>query len=97
MKSNSLTTILNWALAASAILSIVFFIQYFFRTRELRTLQPQVQMEVAKYNNAQVFVKLLSDDLTEYSKHDPGILPLLKSVSAKPAQTGEATNPPAAH
>lgn len=92
MKSNLLTTVLNWVLAASVILSIIFLWQFFSRTHDLRALQPQLQVEVAKYQAVHGSLNLLMNDLNEYSKRNKDILPILESVKPKPASNA----PPAA-
>jgi len=83
MKNNPTTTILNWLLAASVLLSAICFTQFFFRTREMRSLQRQV----INYQNTRTAVNLLVNDVVAYSKRNPAILPILESVGVKPAQS----------
>ncbi|HKI69424.1 MAG TPA: hypothetical protein VKA67_07545, partial [Verrucomicrobiae bacterium] len=91
MKSNPFTTALTWLLGTSVILSVIFSIQYLFRTRELRSLQSQV----AQYQMTQQHMNQLLADLVEYSKHDPAIQPILESVGLKRTPTTSSTKPAA--
>jgi hypothetical protein len=88
MKNNLFTTVLSWLLATSVILSVVFCLQFIFRTRELRRLQN----EMARYQNTHQVLNILLNDLAQYSRRDPGITPILQSLGIR--ITG--TNPPAA-
>lgn len=99
MKNNLLTTILTWVLATSLILSMVFCIQFFFKTRELR----QHQGDMARYQNTRQFVNLLVNDTVEYAKRDQGVAPILEVIGIKmtkvppaAAGTAPATTKPAA-
>ena len=91
MKSNPFTTALTWLLGTSVILSIIFSIQYLFRTRELRSLQAQV----AQYQVTQQHLNQLLNDLVEYSKHDSAIEPILETVGLKRNPAAAATKPAA--
>ena len=88
MKNNLSTTVLTWLLATSVILSIVFCLQFVFRTRELRRLQG----EVARYQTTHTMLNVLLNDLATYSRRDPGINPILESLGIRMNRT----NPPAA-
>lgn len=91
MKSNPFTTALTWLLGTSVILSVIFSIQYLFRTRELRSLQSQV----AQYQVTQQHVNQLLADLVEYSKHDTNIEPILQTVGLKRTPATPSTKPAA--
>ena len=79
MKNNLFTTILSWVLVTSLVLSVVFSIQFFFRTREMRMLQG----EMARYQNTRAYVNMLVNDILEYYKTDPGIAPVLETIGIK--------------
>jgi len=91
MKNNPTGVILNWALGIGLILLFVGGVQYFFRTKEMRSLQTKV----GSFQNRQVIVNSLVSDVMEYSKRNPAIDPVLESIGLKPtksASTG-ATKP----
>ena len=79
MKNNLFTTVLSWLLATSVILSVVFCLQFVFRTRELRTLQG----EMARYQNTHQVLNILLNDVATYSRRDPGITPILQSLGIR--------------
>jgi hypothetical protein len=83
MKNNLVTTILNWVLAGSLVLTVWFCTMFFFRTRELRTDGALLQMEANKYQNNRNFMNLLLNDTVEYSKRNPDIDRVLESVGLK--------------
>jgi hypothetical protein len=87
MKSDTLTTVLNFVLVLFAVGGVIFAILTFTRTRELRTLTPQV-------NQAQMIMRQMNGligDLVEYNKtaKSPeltGLLqPFLQPPASKPA------------
>ena len=93
MKNNSTTTILNWLLTASLLLSMILGFQFFNQTREHRSLLRQV----VGYQNRRSVLGLLVNEAAEYSKRNPAILPILESVGIKPAQPASTgVNKPAA-
>ena len=79
MKNNLFTTVLSWLLATSLILSVVFCLQFIFRTRELR----QHQNTMASYQNTHQVLNVLLNDVAAYSRHDPGINPILQSLGIR--------------
>jgi uncharacterized membrane protein len=85
MKSTT-TTILNWLLAASLLLSAICFVQYFFRTREQRALQ----RTVVNYQVTHATLNMLVADTVEYSKRNPAILPILETIGVKQGQAAPA-------
>lgn len=89
MKNNLFTTVLGWLLATSVILSIVFCLQFIFRTREMRRLQAQV----SRYQNTHAVLNVLLNDVVDYSRHDHGIDPILRSlgITIAPTNPGAAT------
>lgn len=80
MKSNLLVTILNWILATSLILSLIFSYQFFKRTRELRTETLTLQQEQVRFQQNIGSMNMLINDLVEYSKKNPKINPILESI-----------------
>jgi RecB family endonuclease NucS len=92
MKNNATTTILNWLLAASLLFSAICFVQYFFWTREQRSLRGKV----VAYQVTHTTLNLLVNEAMDYSKRNPTILPILETIGVKQAQTAPAgTNKPA--
>ncbi len=79
MRSNPLTTALTWILGTSVILSVIFSIQFLFRTRELRTLQGQL----GQIQATQQRLNQLLNDVAEYGSHNPAIKPVLESAGLK--------------
>jgi hypothetical protein len=98
MKSNLFTTILNWVLVTSLVLSIVFCVQFFFRTRELRSQTALFQQEMARLQNNRSLLSALANEVMEYSKRDQGVIPVLETIGIKPVKGASAgsTNRPAA-
>jgi hypothetical protein len=88
MKNNSLTTALGWLLTISVILSVVFFVQFAFRTRELR----RCQTDLGIYQQRHQVLNMMLNDLAGYSRVDPGIVPILQSLGIK-AQTNAPAAP----
>ena len=91
MKNNLFTTVLTWLLATSVILSIVFCLQYIFRTREIRRISAEVQL----YQQRHAFLNSLVSDVVEYSKHDSNIDPILESVGVRVNRAGAGAAAPA--
>ena len=97
MKNNLLTTILNWILAAGLILSAVFAVQHFFRTRDLRTQSATLQQEMQRFPSNRALLNALVNEVVEFSKRDQTILPVLETIGLKPeVAAGANTNKPAA-
>jgi hypothetical protein len=91
MKSNGTTTILNWALAVVVAATAIFGVQYFFKTREVRTLQTQVVV----YQNKQAIVNNLIAECLEYSKRNTAIDPILEANGLKAKSSPVAPKSPA--
>jgi hypothetical protein len=79
MKSDTSTMILQGALALSLCLSAIFCIQYILMTREARLLNAQLNI----VNAYRTTIQSMINDCMEYSKKNPAIDPLLKSIGAK--------------
>jgi hypothetical protein len=86
MKSNLLKTVFDWVLVTSLLLSVLFFVQFFNRTRSLRTMQMSLQAELAQFQNTRTFLNMVVGDVMEYSKSHPDIDPILESINAKPGK-----------
>ena len=85
MKNNALTTILNWMLATSVLVSVICFVRFFNRTRDIRSYQ----RGVVAYQTTHTVLNMLIADTVEYSRRNPtnmAIAGILESVGYKPAQ-----------
>lgn len=80
---------LNWALAAAVAATVIFGVQYFFKTREVR----RQQAEVVGYQNRQVVLNNLIGECMEYSKRNAAINPILEANNLKP-KPSQATPKP---
>jgi len=89
MRSNGTTTILNWTLAAVVVLLAIFAMQYYFKTREVRSLQATV----LAYQNKQAVLNNLVAECLEYSKHNPAINPILEANHIKGQPAAAASQP----
>ncbi len=87
MKSNGITTILNWALAIAVVGVGLGALQYFFKTREARSLQSQM----AIFQNKQAIMNNLIAEAMQYSQRNPSIDPILEAIGAKPAKNAPTT------
>jgi predicted PurR-regulated permease PerM len=67
MKNSPLTTILLALLAVSAALSVLFFLMYNSKLRELRDLQ----FQVTQINQRSAAINQLMNEVLEYSKKSP--------------------------
>jgi hypothetical protein len=92
MKSNGTTTILNWALAIAVIGVGLGGTQYYFKTREARSLQSQM----LNYQNTQAVLNSLITDTMQYSQRNPSIDPILETIGAKPGKNAPAAAPKSA-
>jgi len=79
MNKSPLTTILTGALALSAFASLVLCYLYIQYTREARLLQVPATQSVMKQN----LITPLMNDIVEYSKKNPAILPVLDAAGVK--------------
>ena len=97
MKSNPLRTLLEWALIASLLLSVWYFIRFFNQSREARGLQPQLQQAMIQLQNNRVLMGNLIVNCDEYAKTHPDMSRLLEVLRAPaaPAATPAAPKPPA--
>jgi hypothetical protein len=84
--SNLTVTLLRVVLVISVLLSLVFFWGGISKERQLRELRPQA----ALVNNNLGLMNSLANDVAEYSKKNPAIIPIMESANlrtAKPAAT----------
>ncbi|MGN6553562.1 MAG: hypothetical protein ACTHLW_07550 [Verrucomicrobiota bacterium] len=90
MKNNLLKNVLDWVLATSVLLSVVFFVQFYFRTKDFRTTQASLQLEMAKYQNNRQMLPLLINDTLEYNKAHPDVnlTRILESIGVGKAAPG---------
>jgi hypothetical protein len=89
MKSNGTTAILNWALAAVVIATLWGATKYFFKTREVRSLQTQIML----YQNKQVVLQNLVNECLEYAKRNPSLDSILEANKIKAPATPSGTKP----
>ena len=81
MKNSPLINVLLGLTAICTVGSVVLCFGVVRNTRELRALQGQA----AFVNYRQNLVNSLVNDVAEYSKANPAVLPILESVGVKPA------------
>jgi hypothetical protein len=89
MKNNGSTTILNWALGLCMVALVIGGMQYYFKTKEVRSLQTQMMI----YQNKQQLLNNVIAECMEYSKRNPSIDPILEAnnLKAKSAPAAKAT------
>jgi len=94
MKTDGNSSLLNLILGVSLVVLAVLCIQFFFKSRELRSFQSTVAAYQSNQNR-KAQLNLLIADLLEYSKTHPAIDPLLESVGAKrnPAAPANPSKP----
>jgi hypothetical protein len=85
MKNDPLTNALQAALALTAVLSLVFCMQWGIHNRDLRALNAQL----GEINNTRAKMQLVAADCIEYSKKNSAIDPLLESVGLLKATPGK--------
>ncbi len=90
MKSNGVTTILNWGLAVVMVALVLGAIKYYNTTHEARSLQTLLMT----YQNKQAVLNNLIAECLEYSKRSPAIDPILEANNLK-AKSTPAVNKPA--
>ena len=96
MKDNSLRTVLEWVLITSLVLSSYFFIRLYFQTHQYRALSLELAGQQMKLQYMQPVIPPLINDVVEYSKHNPAVLPILEIVGYKPVSNAPATSVPGA-
>jgi len=92
MKSNAITTYLNWALIAGAVVLLFCGVRYYNRSKTVRTYQVLIA-EFTRLQTAQNLAVSLMNETLEYSKTHPAIDPTLEAIGAKPSKA--ATPAPA--
>ena len=96
MKSDLLKNVLDWVLATAVLLSIIFAIQFYFRTKELRRLSNTLQANMAQFQNTQQILNLVASESMEYNKaHPDAALTKILDAAFKPAPVPAATAPAA--
>ena len=86
MRSNVFKTVLEWALITSLILSVYFFITFYFKSKQLRMFNS----DMIRFQQNNTYANLLVADLVEYGKSHQDMLRLLESMGV-----GRQTPPPA--
>jgi len=94
MKSNVITTVLNWALMIGAVALLFSGIKYYNQSKTVRASQVMLT-EASRLQAAQNVTAALLKETMEYSKTHPAIDPTLEAIGAKPSKTAPATATPA--
>jgi len=81
----------NLVLVVSLVAVAIFCAQYYFKTRELRSLQSQVNY----YQQRELVLKQLLGEVMAYSEKNPAIDPLLINIGAKQGKPAPAPAKPA--
>lgn len=89
MKSNTITTVLNGALAVSLLLSVIFCLQFIFLSREARSISGQVN----GINAYRAGIQALVNDCLAYAEKNAAMNPILESVGMK-TKTSPPTKQP---
>lgn len=93
MKSNLTKTLLDWALATSVLLGVIFFAQYFVKSRAFRSESGPMQQELLRVQANRAVLNALLGESVEYSKKNPAFKPVLESIGI--TQTNAAAAPQA--
>lgn len=91
MKSNSPNIFLTIMLVLNLAFSILFCLQFTFRSRELRSLNT----EVNRINMIRGTLQALANDCLAYSEKNPAINPILEQVGLMPAKAAAVPAKPA--
>jgi len=89
MKNNAANLFLIILLVVSLAFSVIFCLQFTFKSREFRTLNG----EVNRINMTRGTLQALANDCLVYSEKNAAIIPILEQVGLKPAKAAPA--PPA--
>lgn len=92
MKSNGMTTYLNWALIGGAVILLFCGIKYYNKSKTVRTYQMLIT-EFTRLQTAQNLAVGLLNESVEYSKAHPAIDPTLEAIGAKPAKAAGVSTP----
>jgi hypothetical protein len=97
MKSNLLKNVLDWVLATGVILSIIFAVQFYFRTKDLRELDGVYRLQVAQFQQNRQVLGMLVNATAEYNKANPdaNLKRILESFNPAPANVPAAAQKPA--
>ncbi|HHY86419.1 MAG TPA: hypothetical protein GYA07_12940 [Verrucomicrobia bacterium] len=85
-------TLLETALIASLVLSAVFLVQYFFRSKQLRSATVTFQAEAARAQQIQAVGMTLAQQAHGFREKDKSIDPVLQSLGLLPAPTNAPAN-----
>ncbi len=92
MKSNGVTTILNWALMVGAIVLLFCGIKYYNKSKAVRGYQVLIT-DFNRLQTAQNVAASLLNETMEYSKTHPAIDPTLEAIGAKPSKSTPVATP----
>jgi hypothetical protein len=87
MKNNPLAATLLGMLLVSTIFTALLTYRYVSSLRKLRAMQPVV----VQINFNRNIMQALANELEEYSKRNPSLEPLLRSISPKPGLNAPTT------
>jgi len=84
MKNDSTTTALNFVLAALVILGVVFALLSIWRMRDLRRIQPQVQVQLQQANIVTMRAQQLFAEIKAYNAtaKSPELNQIIQSVES---------------
>lgn len=86
MKNDTVTTFLNFVLAALVILGVTFALMSIWRTRDLRHMQAVLQAQMQRSNVTSVRAQQLLADTIEFNKtaKNPELAQIIKSAQTPP-------------
>ncbi|HEY2081730.1 MAG TPA: hypothetical protein VGI88_03015 [Verrucomicrobiae bacterium] len=84
MKNNLLRTFFEWALITSVLMSIGFFVWYYFKSRDVRICNARIlAAQVGYQNNHAVMAELLTD-CREYGRTNADMARFLEPAATTP-------------
>jgi len=86
---NNSSSLYNLVLKISLVVVALFCLWYYFKTRELRNLQGMATY----YQQRELVLKQLVNEVMAYSEKNPSIDPILVSIGAKPGKPSAPASP----
>jgi hypothetical protein len=92
MKSNLFKNVLDWSLAIGVLLSIIFFVQFYNRTKSLRELNMTFQANLSQLQNSRQVLNMLLNETDQYNRARPdaNLTRILQSLRPAAANTNPA-------
>jgi hypothetical protein len=81
MKSNLLRVFFEWALITSVLMSVGFFVWFYYKSRGVSIVDAQIANAQAHLQNSQAVINYLNNDCEEYSKANPEFARFLASLT----------------